>query len=159
MLDRGSAGNTVTVTGPSASRALSSTCAKGALLFASQVDHDDKEHAALNKFGQLWKDNFASDSLLVFSTGRSHALYEELRVGPLEAPDALQAMGPRSKHDSQRPVGAAAPSVQLTRVMFPYFLLVHICGDSHPPSAQWAAVRMRCTPLGHADFRATAKAE
>ena len=46
-----------------------------------QVDHDDKEHAALNKFGQLWKDKFASDSLLVFSTGRSHALYEELRVG------------------------------------------------------------------------------
>jgi sucrose-6-phosphatase len=45
-----------------------------------QVDHDDKEHAALNKFGQLWKDKFAADSLLVFSTGRSHALYEELRV-------------------------------------------------------------------------------
>jgi sucrose-6-phosphatase len=44
------------------------------------VDHDDKEHAALNKFGQLWKDKFAADSLLVFSTGRSHALYEELRV-------------------------------------------------------------------------------
>lgn len=45
-----------------------------------QVDHDDKEHAALNRFGQLWKDRFAADSLLVFSTGRSHALYEELRV-------------------------------------------------------------------------------
>ena len=34
----------------------------------------------MNKFGQLWKDKFAADSLLVFSTGRSHALYEELRV-------------------------------------------------------------------------------
>lgn len=45
------------------------------------MDHDDKEHAALNKFGQLWQDKFAADSLLVFSTGRSHALYEELRVG------------------------------------------------------------------------------
>ena len=44
------------------------------------MDHDDKEHMALNKFGQLWKDKFAADSLLVFSTGRSHALYEELRV-------------------------------------------------------------------------------
>lgn len=118
------------------------------------MDHDDREHAALNKFGQLWKDNFASDSLLVFSTGRSHALYEQLRVGPLEAPDALQSMGPRREHASQRPAGAAAPIVQLTRVMFPSFLLVHICKDSHPPSAQWVAARMRCTPLGHAAFRA-----
>ncbi len=44
------------------------------------MDHNDKEHAALNAFGQLWKEKFAEDSLLVLSTGRSHALYEELRV-------------------------------------------------------------------------------
>lgn len=44
------------------------------------MDHDDKEHTALNAFGTLWKEKFAADSLLVFSTGRSHALYEELRV-------------------------------------------------------------------------------
>ena len=45
-----------------------------------QVDHDDKEHAALKAFNELWKSKFAHDSLLVFSTGRSHKLYEELRV-------------------------------------------------------------------------------
>ena len=45
-----------------------------------QVDHDDKEHAALKTFNELWKSKFAEDSLLVFSTGRSHHLYEELRV-------------------------------------------------------------------------------
>jgi sucrose-6F-phosphate phosphohydrolase len=56
----------------------------------TMVDHDDKEHVALNKFGQLWKDKFAADSLLVFSTGRSHALYEELRKeAPLLVPDVL----------------------------------------------------------------------
>ena len=44
------------------------------------MDHDDKEHAALKAFNELWKSKFAEDSLLVFSTGRSHHLYEELRV-------------------------------------------------------------------------------
>jgi len=47
------------------------------------VDHDDKEHAALKAFNELWKSKFAEDSLLVFSTGRSHHLYEELRVRDL----------------------------------------------------------------------------
>ena len=48
--------------------------------YALQVDHNDKENLALNAFNQLWKTQFAKDSLLVFSTGRSHALYSELRV-------------------------------------------------------------------------------
>lgn len=45
-----------------------------------QVDHDDKQNAALKAFNELWKSKFAEDSLLVFSTGRSLALYNELRV-------------------------------------------------------------------------------
>lgn len=45
-----------------------------------QVDHNDKENKALNAFNELWESKFAKDSLLVFSTGRSHALYSELRV-------------------------------------------------------------------------------
>ena len=45
-----------------------------------QADHDDKEHKALNAFNDLWRSKFAHDSLLVFSTGRSHALYSQLRV-------------------------------------------------------------------------------
>jgi hypothetical protein len=53
-----------------------------------QVDHDDKEHAALTAFNELWKSKFAHDSLLVFSTGRSHHLYEELRVR--SSPNRLQ---------------------------------------------------------------------
>ena len=48
-----------------------------------KVDHDDNEHAALNAFNELWRTKFAHDSLLVFSTGRSHHLYEELRVRTL----------------------------------------------------------------------------
>lgn len=48
-----------------------------------QADHDDKEHKALNAFNDLWRSKFAHDSLLVFSTGRSHALYSQLRARPL----------------------------------------------------------------------------
>lgn len=77
------------------------------------MDHDDKEHEALNAFGQLWKDKFAADSLLVFSTGRSHALYEELRVR-LASPvtDALHAGGVAS--DAGR-----KPDVHHDRLLWP----------------------------------------
>ena len=47
---------------------------------ALQVDHEDHDNKALNAFNQLWESKFAKDSLLVFSTGRSHALYSDLRV-------------------------------------------------------------------------------
>lgn len=53
------------------------------LRFHEQVDHEDKSNTSLNAFNELWKSKFAHDSLLVFSTGRSHALYSDLRVGIL----------------------------------------------------------------------------
>ena len=49
-------------------------------MLALQVDHEDHDNKALNAFNQLWEFKFAKDSLLVFSTGRSHALYSDLRV-------------------------------------------------------------------------------
>ena len=58
---------------------------------ASQVDHADPAHTALHAFNDLWDAHFAADSLLVYSTGRSHALYEQLRreVPALRPPGAL----------------------------------------------------------------------
>lgn len=46
----------------------------------AQVDHDDKENKSLLAFNELWKSHFQQDCLLVFSTGRSLTLYNELRV-------------------------------------------------------------------------------
>jgi len=50
--------------------------------FDVQVDHDDKESTSLHAFNKLWQSEFAQDCLLVFSTGRSLKLYNELRVIP-----------------------------------------------------------------------------
>ena len=57
----------------------------------TMVDHDDKEHKGLQEFNALWPEKLSHDSLLVFSTGRSHALYEQLRkeVPSLAVPDVL----------------------------------------------------------------------
>ena len=44
------------------------------------MDHDDKEHKALTAFKELWAKRFAEDCLLIFSTGRSHALFTKLQV-------------------------------------------------------------------------------
>ena len=61
----------------------------------TMVDHDDKEHRGLQEFNALWRGEgsggLSTDGLLVFSTGRSRALYEQLRreVPALAVPDVL----------------------------------------------------------------------
>lgn len=47
---------------------------------AQQVDHNDATHDKLRRFNRLWLTDFAPDSLLVFSSGRSPELFHELAV-------------------------------------------------------------------------------
>lgn len=52
-----------------------------------QVDHTDKAHTSLLRFNNLWAAEYAHNSLLVFSTGRSLERYTELRrQAPLLTP-------------------------------------------------------------------------
>eukprot|EP00897_Mesotaenium_endlicherianum_P008188 jgi/Mesen1/7398/ME000388S06616 len=54
----------------------------------TMVDHTDKAHDSLLRFNALWETGYANDSILVFSTGRSPTLYNELRAEvPLLSPD------------------------------------------------------------------------
>lgn len=51
------------------------------------MDHTDSAHTALLRFDNLWAAEYAHDSLLVFSTGRSLVKYNELRSqAPLLTP-------------------------------------------------------------------------
>ncbi|CAI5992540.1 unnamed protein product [Closterium sp. NIES-64] len=45
----------------------------------TMVDHKDPNHESLREFASLWQSTFARDSLLVYSTGRSPTLYNQLK--------------------------------------------------------------------------------
>lgn len=56
----------------------------------TMVNHADVVHQDLLRFNRLWLSEFAADSLLVFSTGRSPELFKELAAEvPLLTPDIL----------------------------------------------------------------------
>eukprot|EP01026_Neomeris_dumetosa_P061662 TRINITY_DN58218_c0_g1_i1.p1 TRINITY_DN58218_c0_g1~~TRINITY_DN58218_c0_g1_i1.p1 ORF type:complete len:298 (-),score=43.11 TRINITY_DN58218_c0_g1_i1:262-1107(-) len=56
----------------------------------TMVDHDDPKHTRLLAFNEIWKEKFAKNSMLIFSTGRSPILYKDLKEHvPMLDPDML----------------------------------------------------------------------
>ncbi|KAL6783993.1 SPH3 [Auxenochlorella protothecoides x Auxenochlorella symbiontica] len=56
----------------------------------TMVDHNDHTHDKLLRLNHVWNTDLSHDSLLVYSTGRSPHLYEELAAEvPLLVPDIL----------------------------------------------------------------------
>ncbi|CAI5977261.1 unnamed protein product [Closterium sp. NIES-64] len=59
----------------------------------TMVDHKDPNHESLREFASLWQSTFARDSLLVYSTGRSPTLYNQLKSQvPLLTPGAYASL-------------------------------------------------------------------
>jgi hypothetical protein len=52
-----------------------------------QIDHNEADHEHLLAFNRLWTTHFASNSLLIYSTGRSPELYHKLAVSMVLHPE------------------------------------------------------------------------
>ena len=83
------------------------------------VDPCDPTHAALRRFNALWQKYCAADCRLVYSTGRSHKKFLELRVRrsrALAADARRLASAQLTSHASQRTTPLLAPEILICSV-------------------------------------------